>query len=80
MYRHNAISEGHGFIYLSNPFDLLPWCQTKMAVPAFWNSKEVFAPQNMSTISEKTLACLYAFRKWILKSWKSAEIKFTNRF
>lgn len=35
MYRHNALSEGHGFLSLSIPFDLLPQCQNKMAVPAF---------------------------------------------
>lgn len=35
MYRHNALSEGHGFLSLSILFDLLPQCQNKMAVPAF---------------------------------------------
>lgn len=80
MYRHNALSEGHGFISLSIPFDLLPQCQTKMAVPAFWDSERVFAPQNTNVSSKKTFTCIYTLRKQILKSSKPVLIwrRFTD--
>lgn len=61
MYRHNALSEGYGFIFLSNPFDLLPQCQAKMAVPAFWDSEGYLLEKIEMLFKRKPLV---AFMLW----------------